>query len=107
MVSPTKLGGLEGAPFTCYPVIAPVLIVIGCYMLPVVRKIDWDDFSEGLPAFLSIMVMMLSMSITDGIAWGFIAYAALKVLTGKWRKCPPVVAVCAVLFILYYALVRV
>jgi len=87
---------------TCYPVIAPVLIVIGCYMLPVVRHINWDDFSEALPAFLTIMIMPFAMSITDGIAWGFIAYAALKLFSGKPRQCPLTVYICAVLFALYY-----
>ena len=101
------IGGVGSQPVTCYPVIAPVLIVIGCYMLPVIRKIEWEDFSEGLPAFLSILVMMLSMSITDGIAWGFISYAALKIFTGRWRSCPPTVTICAVLFVLYYVFARV
>jgi adenine/guanine/hypoxanthine permease len=93
-------GGAES--ITCYPVIAPVLIVIGCYMLPVVRHIDWDDFSEALPAFLTIMIMPFAMSITDGIAWGFIAYAVLKLFAGKPRQCPLTVYLCAVLFVLYY-----
>ena len=105
-VSPVQLGGVGSQPVTCYPVVAPVLIVIGCYMLPVVRKIDWEDFSEALPAFLSIVVMMLSMSITDGIAWGFISYTLLKVLTGKGRQCPVVVGICTILFVLYYVFVR-
>jgi len=87
---------------SCYPVVAPILIIIGCYMLPVVRHIDWDDFSEALPAFLTIMIMPFSMSITDGIAWGFIAYAALKLFSGKPRQCPLTVYLCAVLFTLYY-----
>jgi len=86
----------------CYPVVAPVLIVIGCYMLPVIRQIKWDDFSEALPAFLTIAVMQFSMSITDGIAWGFISYAVLKLLTGKARQCPLLVYSCAVMFVLYY-----
>jgi len=94
-------GGGEGMIF-CYPVVAPVLIVIGCYMMPMVRKIDWDDFSEAIPAFLTIVIMQLSFSITDGIAWGFVSYAILKLLTGKIRQCPIVVYLCAVLFILYY-----
>ena len=78
------------------------IIVIGCYMLPVVRHINWDDFSEALPAFLTIMIMPFAMSITDGIAWGFIAYAALKLFAGKPRQCPLTVYCCAVLFALYY-----
>ncbi len=91
----------------CYPAVAPVLIVIGCYMLPVVRKIDWEDFSEALPALLTILVMQLAISITDGIAWGFISYTLLKACTGKARQVPAVVYVCSVLFVLYYAFARV
>jgi adenine/guanine/hypoxanthine permease len=101
-VPASVLGGLTGKSVSCYPVVAPVLIVIGCYMLPVVRRIAWDDFTEALPAFLTIVVMQFAMSITDGIAWGFISYALLKLLTGRMKQCPPAVYICAVLFVLYY-----
>ncbi len=87
----------------CYPVIAPVLIVIGCYMLPTVRHIQWDDFSEAIPAFLTIVIMQFAMSITDGIAWGFVSFALLKLFTGKARQCPIMVYICSVLFVFYYA----
>ncbi len=90
----------------CYPVVAPVLIVIGCYMLPVVKRINWDDFSEALPAFLTIVVMQFSLSITDGIAWGFISYTILKLFTGKIMRVPILVYICTMLFILYYAFGR-
>ena len=90
----------------CYPVIAPVLIIIGCYMLPTIRKIQWDDFSEAIPAFLTILVMQFSLSITDGIAWGFISYTLLKLATGKIKQTPPLVTICSVLFILYYIFAR-
>jgi len=90
----------------CYPVVAPVLIVVGCYMLPVISRIKWDDFSEALPAFLTIVVMQFSMSITDGIAWGFISFAALKLCSGRYRQCPPMVYLCSVLFVLYYIFAR-
>jgi AGZA family xanthine/uracil permease-like MFS transporter len=96
------LGDLTRQSVACYPIVAPVLIVIGCYMLPVVRHIEWDDFTEALPAFLTIVVMQFAVSITDGIAWGFISYALLKLLTGKARRCPPAVFICAVLFVIYY-----
>ncbi|MBN2210753.1 MAG: NCS2 family permease [Sedimentisphaerales bacterium] len=96
------LGGFGDQTVTCYPVVAPVLIIVGCYMLPMVRYIEWDDFSQALPAFLTIVVMQFSMSITDGIAWGFISTAVLSVLTGKSRRCSPAVYICSLLFILYY-----
>lgn len=98
------LGGISETPINCYPVIAPVLIIIGCYMLPMVKHIDWDDLTEAIPAFLTFVVMQFSFSITDGIAWGFIAYAALKTVTGNCRRCPITVYVCSVLFIIHYAL---
>ncbi len=100
------VGGFGDQTVTCYPVVAPVLIIVGCYMLPMVRHIDWDDFAQALPAFLTIVVMQFSMSITDGIAWGFISTAVLSLLTGKARRCSPVVYACSVLFILYYAFGR-
>jgi AGZA family xanthine/uracil permease-like MFS transporter len=91
-----------GGTVDCYPIIAPVLIIIGCYMISVVRHIDWDDFSEALPAFLTIIIMQCSMCITDGIIWGFVSYAALKLFSGKPHKCPIVVYCCAILFVAYY-----
>jgi len=90
----------------CYPVVAPVLIIIGCYMLPVISRVRWDDFSEALPAFLTIVFMQFSMSITDGIAWGFISYAFLKLCTGRYRDGSPIVYLCAILFVLYYTFGR-
>ncbi|KPK76064.1 MAG: hypothetical protein AMJ79_08450 [Phycisphaerae bacterium SM23_30] len=102
-IPPEQLGAAPAdVPVQCFPVVAPVLIIIGCYMLPVVRHIEWDDFSEAIPAFLTIVVMQFSLSITDGIAWGFIAYALLKLFSAKPHKCPLVVYLCAALFILYY-----
>jgi AGZA family xanthine/uracil permease-like MFS transporter len=85
-----------------YPVIAPVLVVIGVLMIGSVRKIRWDDYAEAIPAFLTIVVMQFSLSITDGIAWGFISYALLKVVTGKARKMHALVGVFAVLFLAFY-----
>ena len=90
----------------CYPVIAPVLIIIGCYILPTIHNIHWDDFSETIPAFLTIVVMQFSLSITDGIAWGFISYTLLKVITGRFKQTPPLVAACSILFVLCYIYAR-
>lgn len=100
----TLLGGFGDAKVDCYPVIAPVLIIIGCYMLPMIKQIDWDDLSEAIPAFLTFAIMQFSFSITNGIAWGFIAYALLKLVTGKPRQCPLTVYSCAILFVIYYCL---
>ena len=105
-VGAAEIGALGEGTVSCYPLIAPVLIVIGCYMIPMIRKVDWDDLTEAFPAFLAFVLMQFSFSITDGIAWGFISYAFLKLFTGKAGKCPVVVYVCSVLFLLFYVFGR-
>lgn len=94
----------SGPPVFKYPVIAPVLILIGCMMMPAVRKIDWDDLTEAIPAFVCMVVMQFAFSIAAGIAWGFIAYALLKLATGQGRKVHGFVYLFAALFVVMYAL---
>lgn len=96
-------GGYELAPGVyIYPMIAPVLILVGVYMMSCVKKIDWDDFTESIPAFLTIMVMTFTISITEGIAFGFISYALLKAVTGQWRQAHWLLYVVASLLALRY-----
>ena len=90
--------------FTLYPVTSPALIVVGSLMIRSVRDIEWDDFTEALPAFLTLVVMPLTFSITDGIAFGFIAYALLKLVTGRGREAHWLIYVFALLFIARYAI---
>ena len=87
------------------PVIAtaPALIIVGVLMTRSVLSIKWDDLTEALPAFLTIIAMPLTFSIANGLAFGFIFYPAMKVLTGRAREVKPLVYVLAVLFILRYA----
>ncbi len=89
-----------------YPVIAPALIVVGSMMLKQVRKIEWDDPTEALPAFLSLIVMPLTFSITEGIAFGLISYSFLKILTGQGRKVNWIIHLFAFLFLLRYLFLR-
>ena len=89
-----------------YPITSPALIVVGSLMIKSVRDIAWDDFTEALPAFLAIVVMPLTISITDGIAFGFIAYALLKLVTGRPREAHWLLYLFAGLFILRYWLER-
>jgi AGZA family xanthine/uracil permease-like MFS transporter len=89
---------------TLRPVIAPALVIVGSLMMAGVRSIDWDDMTESIPAFLSIVVMPLTMSITEGIAFGFISYVLLKVVTGRARRVHGLVYVFAALFVLRYIL---
>ena len=86
------------------PVIAtaPALIIVGALMIGAVIDIKWKDLTEAIPAFLTIIAMPLSFSIANGLAFGFIFYPLLKVLTGRWREASPLVYLLAVLFILRY-----
>lgn len=88
-----------------YPVVAPALIVVGCMMMSSVKKIPWDDYCEAIPAFLTIVVMpFCGFSITEGIAFGFISYALLKIVAGRGREVHPLLFLFAGLFILRYIL---
>jgi len=96
-------GGIETAPGAfVYPVIAPALIFVGSMIITSVKKIDWDDSTEGIPAFLTMIMMPFSFGITEGIAFGFISYALLKLLTGRAREAHWIVYVFSVLFVLRY-----
>ena len=78
---------------------APVLIVLGLLMMEPITKIDFSDFSEGLPVFLTLMLTLLTYSITDGLAFGFISYVLIKVFTGKAKQVPISMYVISLLFI--------
>ncbi len=86
------------------PMIAPALIFVGALMLRAIREVNWDDVTEYFPAFLAAIVMPLTLSISHGIAIGFISYALGKLLTGKPGRCPVVVYVVAGLFVLRYVI---
>ena len=81
---------------------APVLIIVGLLMFESVVKIDMTDYSESIPAFLCVIMMPLSYSISNGILIGMILYVALNVMCGKFKKITPVMYILATLFILKY-----
>ena len=84
------------------PITAPALIVVGCFMVGSIRKIEWDNFTEAFPAFLVMIGIPFSWSIADGIAFGFISYPALKIVTGRWREISPLVYFLGLLFVSRY-----
>ena len=88
--------------FVLYPVTSPALIVVGSLMIRSVRDIDWEDFTEALPAFLTLVLIPLTFSITDGIAFGFISYALLKLASGRAREVHWLIYVFALLFVARY-----
>lgn len=83
---------------------APALIFVGCLMMAGAKDIDFDDATEYVPAAVTIISMPLTFSIADGIAFGFIAYAGIKLLAGRWSQLPIAVSLLAALFILRFAL---
>ena len=81
---------------------APALIIVGFYMIANVVKINFEDPSEGIPAFLAIAAMPLAYSISEGIAIGVISYTLLNLVTGRSKKINWLMYVLTVLFILKY-----
>ena len=71
-------------------------------MLKNVISIDWDDMTESIPAFLTLLLMPLTISITEGIAFGFISYALLKLVTRQGRQVHWLIYLFAVLFVARY-----
>lgn len=87
-----------------YPTLAPALILVGAMIMRSVRDLEWDDPTEAVPAFLTMILIPFSFSIASGVAAGFLAYAAAKLLTGRPRECPALVYVFAILYLLQYGL---
>jgi AGZA family xanthine/uracil permease-like MFS transporter len=89
---------------TLRPIIAPPLIIVGYLMMKSVTHIAWDDLTEAIPAFLAIIIMPLTGSITEGIAFGFISYSILKLAAKKSRQVHWLVYLFSILFIIRYIL---
>jgi AGZA family xanthine/uracil permease-like MFS transporter len=83
---------------------APALILVGFYMMTIVREIPWDDYEEAVPAFVTMMAMPYTWSITNGIGAGFITYAAIKLLNRKGGQVHWMVYLASAAFLLYFAL---
>ena len=90
--------------FTMVPAAAtaPALILVGFFMMSPILKIDFDNFTESIPAFITIIVMPLTYSIAEGIVFGMLSYVLLKILTGKMKDVSIVMVVLAILFILKF-----
>lgn len=82
----------------------PALVLVGFLMMQQVRGIDWDDLEIAIPAFLTIVLMPFTYSISVGIGAGFLAYVLIKVVVGKARAVHPLLWIVAVLFVVYFAI---
>jgi AGZA family xanthine/uracil permease-like MFS transporter len=88
------------------PITASALVIVGAMMMANVRRVDWDDFSEAIPAFLVMLGIPLTFSIADGLALGFVSYPIIKLLSGKGRQISWLMYVLAAILILYFVFVR-
>lgn len=83
---------------------APVLILVGVLMMGEVVHIKFDDFTEAFPAFMTIVMMPLTFSIAQGLAFGFMSYTIIKLVTGRHKENNPVLYVLTILFIIHFIL---
>jgi AGZA family xanthine/uracil permease-like MFS transporter len=83
---------------------APALVMVGFLMITVVREIPWDDFDVAIPAFLTIVLMPFTYSITNGIGAGFVAYVFIKLVRGKAGEIRPMMYTASVAFVIYFAI---
>jgi AGZA family xanthine/uracil permease-like MFS transporter len=81
---------------------APALIVVGALMLDGLRNIDWDDYAVSIPVFLTVIGMPLTFSIANGVSFGVISYAAIKLLSGRGKEVDPLLYLVAALLIARY-----
>lgn len=81
---------------------AAALVLVGFFMMSPILKINFDDFTEAIPAFVTIIMMPLTYSIAEGIVFGMLSYVLLKLLTGKVKDISPVMIILAILFILKF-----
>jgi len=92
----------EGSAILIHPVTAPALIVVGSLMMQSITRISWASPDEAIPAFLTIVTMPLTFSISNGLAIGFVSYPLIKLGCGKGREVHWMVyLVSAILIALY------
>jgi AGZA family xanthine/uracil permease-like MFS transporter len=84
---------------------APALLYVACLMTRSLTEVEWDDITEAAPAVITALTMPFTFSIAEGIAFGFISYAAIKLVTGRYRDVHPAVGILAVLFVIKYVVI--
>jgi len=87
-----------------YEAATPALVVVGFLMMQQVRGIDWQDLEIAIPAFLTMVLMPFTYSITAGIGAGFVVFVLLKVVVGKASEVHPLMWGISAMFVLYFAL---
>lgn len=88
------------------PITAPALVIVGAMMMQNAAKVDWKDYSESIPAFLTLVGIPLSYSIADGLALGFISYPIVKAFVGRGREVGWLTYLLAAILLMYFLVVR-
>lgn len=96
------IGAVSGLP----EITSPALIIVGSLMMGSIAHVKWAELDEAFPAFLVILCMPLTSSISTGIALGFISYPIMKIVKGKWRVVHPLVYIFAILFFFQLAFLQ-
>lgn len=81
---------------------APALVIVGLFMMSPITKIDFFDYTEAIPAFLTIVMMPFAYSIADGIVFGMVSYVVLKVISGRAKEVSKVMWLLAILFVIKF-----
>jgi AGZA family xanthine/uracil permease-like MFS transporter len=81
---------------------APALLYVACLMMRGLVEVEWSDITEAAPAVITAIAMPFTFSIAEGIAFGFISYAGIKIVSGRWSDIHPAVGILAVLFVIKY-----
>ncbi|WP_312700796.1 NCS2 family permease [Sedimentibacter sp.] len=90
--------------FTLVPTAAtaPALVIVGLFMMSPITKLNFEDYTEAIPAFLTIVIMPFAYSIAEGIVFGMISYVVLKAVSGRFKEISPVMLVLSFLFVLRF-----
>jgi len=99
-------GGFVVNDMTLYPVVAAPLILVGTMMIGGLRHVAWDEPTEAIPAFLTVILMPLATSITEGVSFGVLSYTLLKIVSGRGRDVHPLLGAFAALFLVRYIFLR-
>src|SRR5262247_400947 len=83
---------------------APALIIVGFFMMGIVREIPWEDYEQAIPAFVTMLAMPFTWSITNGIGAGFVTFAVIKLLRGRGRDLHPMLYLTCAAFVVYFCL---
>ncbi len=81
---------------------APALIIIGLFMITPITKVELENYLDSIPVFLTIIIMPLAFSISEGISFGVISYVLLRIFSGRWKQIPVLLYILAALFIVRY-----